>query len=90
VSHDKGKHWIHTDRMNLNALSFGGRDGWAVGAKGTLARFNNKYEYIIRNGGAAARSPGEMLRAGNFTTPKEHPTQANRSLERTTRPGYEF
>ena len=49
VSHDKGKLWIHTDYLNLNALSFDGREGWAVGAKGTIARFRNKYEYIIRN-----------------------------------------
>ena len=53
VSHDKGKHWQHTDYLNLNALSFDGRQGWAVGAKGTIAHFNNKYEYIIRNGGRA-------------------------------------
>ena len=50
VSNDKGKHWMHTDYLNLNAVSFDGREGWAVGAKGTIARFNNKYEYIIRNG----------------------------------------
>ena len=55
VSHDKGKHWIHTDSLNLNALSFDGRQGWAVGAKGTIARFNNKYEYIIKNGNPERR-----------------------------------
>lgn len=49
VSHDEGKHWIHTDRLNLNTVSFDGRQGWAAGAKGTIARFNNKYEYIIMN-----------------------------------------
>lgn len=52
MSHDKGAHWVHTDHLDLNAVSFDGREGWAVGAKGTIARFKNKYEYIIRNGGA--------------------------------------
>ena len=39
VSDDQGIHWRHTDRMNLNALSFAGTEGWAVGPKGTIARF---------------------------------------------------
>lgn len=53
ISHDQGKHWKHTDPLNLNALSFAGNQGWAVGAKGTIARFKNHYQYLIKNGGAS-------------------------------------
>ena len=35
----RGLHWQHTDALNLNAASFEGPDGWAVGPKGTIARF---------------------------------------------------
>jgi photosystem II stability/assembly factor-like uncharacterized protein len=38
VSHDRGMHWQPTDNINLNALSFAGSQGWAVGPKGTIAR----------------------------------------------------
>lgn len=69
VSHDKGKHWIHTDYLNLNALSFDGNQGWAVGAKGTIARFKNKYEYIIRNGRAPATLSGHIVQTRNSATP---------------------
>jgi photosystem II stability/assembly factor-like uncharacterized protein len=48
VSHDKGVHWHHTDRVNLNAVSFDGTQGWAVGPKGTIARFVTHYNYEIR------------------------------------------
>lgn len=40
ISHDAGVHWTHTDALNLNAASFAGTRGWAVGSKGTVARFN--------------------------------------------------
>ena len=40
VSHDAGVHWTHTDGLNLNAASFAATHGWAVGPKGTIARFN--------------------------------------------------
>jgi photosystem II stability/assembly factor-like uncharacterized protein len=43
VSHDKGIHWIHTDSLSLNAVSFEGMEGWAVGPKGTIARFKTHY-----------------------------------------------
>jgi photosystem II stability/assembly factor-like uncharacterized protein len=56
VSHDKGVHWQHTDYLNLNAASFEGQDGWAVGPKGTIARFRTHYCYLIRN-----RQPSEKL-----------------------------
>lgn len=40
VSHDQGVHWQHIDPLNLNAVSFAaGKGGWAVGPKGTIARF---------------------------------------------------
>lgn len=39
ISHDQGQHWKRTDALNLNAVSFDGDEGWAVGAKGTIARF---------------------------------------------------
>jgi len=41
VSEDNGVHWVHTDTLNLNALSMRGDEGWAVGADGTVARFHN-------------------------------------------------
>jgi photosystem II stability/assembly factor-like uncharacterized protein len=39
VSHDRGVHWQHSDALNLNAVSFAGTAGWAVGPEGTIARF---------------------------------------------------
>lgn len=39
ISHDGGIHWKHTDSLNLNAASFAGSNGWAVGPKGTIARY---------------------------------------------------
>ena len=49
VSHDKGVHWRHTDRLSLNAVAFDGNHGWAVGGKGIVARFKTQWEYNIRN-----------------------------------------
>jgi photosystem II stability/assembly factor-like uncharacterized protein len=48
ISHDKGIHWQHTDKLNLNAIAFKGTNGWGVGPKGTLARFKTHFEYRIR------------------------------------------
>lgn len=45
ISHDQGVHWKHTDHLNLNAASFAGTAGWAVGPKGTIARFKTHYFY---------------------------------------------
>jgi len=42
----KGMRWEHTDSLNLNAASFYGQEGWAVGPKGTIARF--KSHFIFR------------------------------------------
>jgi photosystem II stability/assembly factor-like uncharacterized protein len=39
VTHDRGLHWTHTDTINLNAATFAAPEGWAVGPKGTIARF---------------------------------------------------
>ena len=42
VSTDNGIHWKHTDSLNLNAVTIlDPQNGWAVGAKGTIARFVN-------------------------------------------------
>jgi photosystem II stability/assembly factor-like uncharacterized protein len=49
VSKDQGVHWQHTDHLNLNAVSFDGTQGWAVGPKGTIARFETHWFYNIRN-----------------------------------------
>jgi photosystem II stability/assembly factor-like uncharacterized protein len=49
ISHDNGITWKHTDRLNLNAVSFEGTQGWAVGPKGTIARFQTHFFYDIRN-----------------------------------------
>jgi photosystem II stability/assembly factor-like uncharacterized protein len=49
VSHDKGSNWTHTDDLNLNAVSFDGTEGWAVGPKGTIARFKTHFFHEIRN-----------------------------------------
>jgi photosystem II stability/assembly factor-like uncharacterized protein len=49
ISHDQGVHWKHTDYLNLNAAAFDGTNGWAVGPKGTIARFKTHYFYEIRN-----------------------------------------
>jgi photosystem II stability/assembly factor-like uncharacterized protein len=40
LSLDYGIHWTPTDHLSLNAVSFAGTEGWAVGAKGTVARFH--------------------------------------------------
>jgi photosystem II stability/assembly factor-like uncharacterized protein len=49
VSNDQGVHWQHTDHLNLNAVSFDGAEGWAVGPKGTIARFKTHWFYRIKN-----------------------------------------
>jgi len=41
ITRDAGVHWMHTDALNLNAASFAGNQGWAVGPKGMIARFNS-------------------------------------------------
>jgi photosystem II stability/assembly factor-like uncharacterized protein len=43
ISHDAGVHWTHTDTLNLNAASFAAAHGWAVGPKGTIARFKPRF-----------------------------------------------
>ena len=46
-------HWKHTDYLNLNAVSFEGAHGWAVGPKGAIARFKTHFSYIIKNNALA-------------------------------------
>ena len=42
ITTDNGVHWKHTDSLNLNAVVIlDVSNGWAVGAKGTIARFVN-------------------------------------------------
>jgi len=42
ISQDDGAHWKHTDSLNLNALQIlDVKNGWAVGAHGTIAKFIN-------------------------------------------------
>jgi photosystem II stability/assembly factor-like uncharacterized protein len=42
-------HWQHTDYLNVNAASFAGSEGWAVGPKGMIARFKTHWFYEIKN-----------------------------------------
>ncbi|MGA7079271.1 MAG: hypothetical protein WBP70_08005 [Terriglobales bacterium] len=52
ISHNErgeSMHWQHTDYLNLNAASFVGQYGWAVGPKGTIARFKTHFFYQIKN-----------------------------------------
>ncbi len=44
VSLDGGAHWKSIDVLNFNAVSFAETEGWAAGAKGTIARFKTHYE----------------------------------------------
>jgi photosystem II stability/assembly factor-like uncharacterized protein len=55
VSHDEGMHWKHTDYLNLNAASFAGTEGWAVGPKGTIARFKTHFFHKIHNRARSAK-----------------------------------
>jgi photosystem II stability/assembly factor-like uncharacterized protein len=49
ISDDFGEHWRHMDSLDLNAaFVLDDRNGWAVGAKGTVARLVNRKEYLIR------------------------------------------
>jgi photosystem II stability/assembly factor-like uncharacterized protein len=57
ISHDKGIHWRHTDRLNLNAVGFEGENGWGVGPKGAVARFKTHFFYQIRREGDPAAFP---------------------------------
>jgi photosystem II stability/assembly factor-like uncharacterized protein len=50
ITQDFGATWEHTDSISLNAVVILDVDnGWAVGPKGTIARFMNKKQYIIHN-----------------------------------------
>jgi photosystem II stability/assembly factor-like uncharacterized protein len=47
TSHD-GIHWVPIDSPNLNALTFISGQGWAVGAKGTVAHFIDHTQYSVQ------------------------------------------
>jgi len=50
ISYDQGAHWKRTDSLDLNAaFVLDIYNGWAVGAKGTIARLVNHLQYQIRN-----------------------------------------
>ncbi|MFY9903762.1 MAG: YCF48-related protein [Terriglobales bacterium] len=60
ISHDEmgeAMHWQHTDQLNLNAASFEGQAGWAVGPKGTVARFKSHFSYLIKNDAPVYAAP---------------------------------
>ncbi len=50
ISEDHGVHWKRTDSFNLNALAvLDDQHAWAVGPHGTIARFINRKNYVIRS-----------------------------------------
>jgi len=60
ISVDNGIHWKHSDSLNLNAVEIlGAGIGWAVGPKGTIARFVDDATLKRRSQGEppAASSP---------------------------------
>lgn len=45
ITNDGGIHWKHTDSLNLNAVAvLDSENGWAVGARGTIARLVNHFK----------------------------------------------
>jgi photosystem II stability/assembly factor-like uncharacterized protein len=45
ITNDGGIHWKHTDSLNLNAVTvLDSGTGWAVGARGTIARLVNHFK----------------------------------------------
>lgn len=45
ITNDGGIHWMHTDSLNLNAVAvLDSGTGWAVGARGTIARLVNHFK----------------------------------------------
>jgi len=51
ITQDFGVTWQHTDSLKLNAVvMLDTSNGWAVGPKGTIARFQNRRQYLIQNG----------------------------------------
>jgi photosystem II stability/assembly factor-like uncharacterized protein len=54
----QGLSWKRTDPLSLNAVSFHGTAGWAVGPKGTIARFKTQYLHQIRLAPVSKPIPG--------------------------------
>ena len=51
ISDDFGAHWKHVGSLDLNAVFvLDIYNGWAVGAKGTIARLINHKQYLVQNG----------------------------------------
>jgi photosystem II stability/assembly factor-like uncharacterized protein len=51
ISDDFGAHWKHIGSLDLNAVFvLDIYNGWAVGAKGTIARLINHKQYLVQNG----------------------------------------
>ena len=52
ISEDRGVHWKHSDRINLNSVFvLDELNAWAAGPDGTIARFHNPKQYEIDNRG---------------------------------------
>jgi len=67
ITQDFGTTWQHTDSLNLNAVAIlDVSNGWAVGPQGTIARFKNQKQYIIRN---QVPADEEIARASGFRLP---------------------
>jgi photosystem II stability/assembly factor-like uncharacterized protein len=66
ISEDFGAHWKNIGSLDLNAaFVLDIYNGWAVGAKGTIARLVNHMQYQIRNDGRrekSARSAASLSR----------------------------
>jgi hypothetical protein len=63
ISRDFGLTWRHTDALNLNAVFILDIDnGWAVGPKGTIARFQNRIQYQVRTDSPARDSAPVVVR----------------------------
>jgi len=58
ISDDSGVHWKHTDSLNLNAVAIlDPKHGWAVGPKGTVARFVDRAIPYRRSRGKRPATP---------------------------------
>jgi photosystem II stability/assembly factor-like uncharacterized protein len=64
ISDDFGAHWKHIGSLDLNAIFvLDIHNGWAVGAKGTIARLINHKQYSVQNNmRAESERPQSALR----------------------------
>jgi photosystem II stability/assembly factor-like uncharacterized protein len=62
ISYDLGIHWKRADSLDLNAVFFlDSHTAWAVGAKGTIARFNAFEVYAHNPRGESAGTSDSLL-----------------------------